>query len=93
MQLVSQRSLGFHRHADCTDAAASDGGEGEEEAESEAAVEDEKAPGNPQSRSHVVGRLKTLLNKCLSRKEFSDAAAVQQTVLMALTQTSPTPLV
>ena len=93
MQLVSQRSVSFHRHADSTDAAAADDGDAEEEAESEAAAEDEEVPVNPQSRSHVVGRLKTLLNKCLSRKEFSDAAAVQQTVLMALTQTSPTPLV
>ena len=36
MQLVSQRSVGFHSHADSTDVA--NAGEGEEQAEEEAAA-------------------------------------------------------
>ena len=85
MQLVSRRSVGFHRHADSADAAATDDGDGEEGAGSEAAVEAEEVPVNPQSRSHVVGRLRTLLNECLAREEFSDSSAVQQLILMVLT--------
>ena len=89
MQLVFQRSVGFHRHADSTDAAAADGGEGDEQAEEEEAEEDEIVPPNQQSRSHVVGRLRTLLNEYLAKEEFSDAAAVQQTILVALTWGAP----
>ena len=84
MQLVSQRSVSFHRHADSTDAAAADDGDAEEEAESEAAVEDEEVPVNPQSRSHVVGRVRTLVNECLAREEFSDEVPGQELRTMEL---------
>ena len=82
MQLVSQRSIGFHRHADSTDAAGSataadnDGDGGEEGAASEAAENDVEVPVNPPSKSHIVGSLRTLLNECLAREEFSDSSAV-----------------
>ena len=87
MQLVSQRSVGFHRRADSTDVA--NAGEGEEQAEEEAAEEDAVVPPDPQTRSYIVERLRVLLNECLANEEFSDAAAVQQTVLASLSRGVP----
>ena len=64
MQLVSQRSVGFHRRADSTDVA--NAGEGEEQAEEEAAGEDAVVPPDPQTRSYIVERLCETLNIMLS---------------------------
>ena len=87
MQLVSQRSVGFHSHADSTDVA--NAGEGEEQQEEESAEEDAVVPLNPQTRDHVVERLRALLNECLANEEFADAAAVQQSILASLSSGVP----
>ena len=61
-----------------------DGEESHQEAEEEDAEQDQSVPADPASRSHVLARLQTLLRECLSQNEFSDAAAVQQTILSGL---------
>ena len=41
------------------------------------------------TREHLVNRLRTLLNDCLAASEFTDAADVQQLVLMTLDAGEP----
>ena len=63
----------------------SDGDESEEEAEEEKTEQDQVIPTIPDSRSHVLDRLRTLLPECLFQSEFSGAAAIEQTIMSALT--------
>ena len=85
MRLVNQHSTGIHAAVDTTDQ-----GEQEQGEESEMEVDDAI---DVHTREHVVNRLRNLLNECLALHEHSDAAAVQQLVLMALDRGAPgTPL-
>ena len=76
MRLVNQHSTGIHAAVDTTDQGEQEKGE-----ESEMEVDDAI---DVHTREHVVNRLRNLTNECLALHEYSDAAAVQQLVLMAL---------
>ena len=87
MRLVAQHSTGIHGATDTTDQATLDQPRQEEGEESEMEVDPPVEDVN--SRGHILQRLRTLINECLSRHEYQDAAAVQQLVLMVLDQGSP----
>ena len=87
MRLVAQHSTGIHGAADATDPATLEQPRQEEGEESEMEVDPPVEDVN--SRGHVVSRLRTLINECLSRHEYQDAAAVQQLVLMVWDRGSP----
>ena len=87
MRLVAQHSTGIHGATDTTDQATLDQPRQEEGEESEMEVDPPVEEVN--SRGHILQRLRTLINECLSRHEYQDAAAVQQLVLMVLDQGSP----
>ena len=76
MRVVNQHSTGIHAAVDTTD-------QGEQEQGEESEMEVDEAI-DVHTREHVVNRLRNLLNECLALHEHSDAAAVQQLVLMAL---------
>ena len=76
--MASQAAVGIHQRADNTDNLATimDANVGEE-SEMEVDESEEKIP----TREHLLQRLRRLLNECLAREEFRDAAAVQQLVI------------
>ena len=81
MRLVNRHSTGIHAAADSTD-------QGEQEQGEESEMEVDEAI-DVHTREHVVNRLRNLTNECLALHEYSDAAAVQQLVLMALDRGTP----
>ena len=85
LRLVSQHSTGTHHHADNTD-EQNVGNFEESESEME---QDEMMEEDVHTREHLVNRLRTLLNECLAASEFTDAADVQQLVLMTLDAGQP----
>ena len=87
MRLVAQHSTGIHGATDTTDQAAPEQPRQEQGEESEMEVDPPVEDVN--SRGHILNRLRTLINGCLSMHEYQDAAAVQQLVLMVLDRGSP----
>ena len=89
MRLVAQHSTGIHAATDNTDPQAL--GQEQQEQGEESDMEVDPAVDTPDvdSREHVVNRLRVLIHECLSRHEYSDAAAVQQLVLMTLDRGVP----
>ena len=89
MRLVAQHSTGIHAATDNTNPQAL--GQEQQEQGEESDMEVDPAVDTPDvdSREHVVNRLRVLIHECLSRHEYSDAAAVQQLVLMTLDRGVP----
>ena len=76
LRMASQAAVGVHQRADATDERAVATQSGDEEGEDSDMSVDESVE-DPNTREHLLQRLRDLLNEALAYEEYRDGASIQ----------------